>query len=219
MDKEKVLLRLSQLGAMERFVSITTKDLGERLSISQQSASLYLRELEEEGLIERTRRRTGSSIRITKIGVDALLSLYKELHSLLGEAREIEAAGTVTAGLGEGAYYLSQEQYRRQIKELFGFSPFAGTLNIGLAPAEAPLLDLLRRGPGIDVKGFEKGGRTFGSCLCYPCTVNGVEAVIVVPNRTVHTNMLEIISKRKLRDELGLKEGDEVQLKVKYPLL
>jgi riboflavin kinase len=218
MDREAVLIRIAQMGGMERFVHLTTGELGERLGISQQSASIQLQRLEKEGMIERTRRGRAYGVRLTKAGLDLLMTRFGELSALLGRGREIEVKGTVSAGLGEGAYYLSQESYKEQLNEKFGFLPFEGTLNVQLSPMEAPLLDLLRRGPGIEVKGFVRDGRTFGSCLCYPCTVNGVKAAIMVPNRTVHKNTLEIVSERRLRDELSLKDGDEVKLIIRYPM-
>jgi riboflavin kinase len=218
MDRETVLIRIAQLGGMERFVSLTTGGLGEMLGISQQSASLNLQRLEKEGLLERTRRGRAHGVRLTRTGMDLLAARFSELSALLGKSREIEVRGTISAGLGEGAYYLSQESYKEQLDENFGFIPFEGTLNVVLSLLDAPLLDLLRRGPGIEVKGFVRDGRTFGSCLCYPCTVNGVKAAIMVPNRTVHKNTLEIVSERRLRDELSLKDGDEVKLVVRYPM-
>jgi riboflavin kinase len=218
MDRETVLIKIAQLGGMERFVHLTTGGLGGMLGISQQSASLNLQRLEKEGFLERTRRGRAHGVRLTRAGMDLLTARFSELSALLGKSREIEVKGTISAGLGEGAYYLSQESYKEQIDEHFGFVPFEGTLNVVLSPLDAPLLDLLRRGPGIDVKGFERDGRTFGSCLCYPCSVNGVKAAIMVPNRTVHKNTLEIVSERRLRDELSLKDGDEVNLVVRYPV-
>ncbi len=218
MDRETVLIKIAQLGGMERFVHLTTSGLGGMLGMSQQSASLNLQKLEKEGLLERTRRGRAHGVRLTKAGMDLLTARFSELSVLLGRSREIEVKGTISAGLGEGAYYLSQVSYKEQIDEHFGFLPFEGTLNVVLSPLDAPLLDLLRRGPGIEVKGFIRDGRTFGSCLCYPCTVNGVKAAIMVPNRTVHKNTLEIVSERRLRGELSLKDGDEVRLVVRYPV-
>lgn len=217
MERRILLLKLAQMGAMEHYITITTRGLGEELKISQQSASLYLKNLESEDMIERRMRRSGSSIRITKSGVDLLMSLFNDLKGLFEDEREIEVKGIISEGLGEGAYYLSQKGYVDQLRELFSFEPYPGTLNIELSAIDAPLLDLLRRGPGIEVKGFSSGKRTFGSCLCYPCTVNGKNGVIMVPKRTLHVNTLEIISDEKLRDILSLENKDEILLRVNYP--
>ena len=187
------------------------------MGISQQSASLYLTRLEERGLIERIRRKSGGKIRVTKDGVDLLNSAFQELRDLFEESRKITVHGTVSAGLGEGAYYLSQIQYIAQIRDLFHFTPFPGTLNVNLSMNDRPIIELLRRGPGISVNGFTSQGRTFGTCLCYPCKIEGIPAVIMVPDRTIHEYTLEIVSDRKIRDEIRIEEGGTVKVVLEYP--
>jgi riboflavin kinase len=217
MDDEILLLKLARLGALERYITLPTRKMGEILGCSQQSASLYLTRMEERGYIDRTRKKAGSSFRITKEGMDILTGILHDIRLIFEEPREIRVAGIINPGLGEGAYYLSQEEYILQLKSLFSIEPYPGTLNIALSKTDSPLVDLLRRGPGIEIKGFRSGERTFGSCLCYPCNVNGEKGVIMVPNRTLHVNTLEIISKHRLRDRLSLKDGDTVELVLTYP--
>ena len=212
MDRNELLIKLSQMGALERYILMTTRELGELIGVSQQSASLYLQRLEEEGLIQRVRRNRGTALRITREGLDLLTGLYSQLRSLFETSREIDVRGTVSRGLGEGAYYLSQKQYISQIKELFGFEPFGGTLNILMHPRDAPMLELLKKGPGIILEGFISGGRTFGTCICYPCSIEGRKGLVMIPKRTVHTSTLEIVSDMKFRDELHLEDGDQVEV-------
>ena len=217
MDNREVLIKIAQLGALERYVNLTTRELGTILGTSQQSASLYLQKLEADGYIKRVRRNRGTSITITREGMDLLMGLFSQLRSIFETSREVNIKGYITVGLGEGAYYLSQSQYIHQIKEKFGFEPFEGTLNIALRPKDSPILELLKKGPGIIVEGFTSGGRSFGTCMCYPCMVNGSGGVIMVPKRTVHTDTIEIISEVKIRDHLNLKDGDEVGVTITYP--
>jgi riboflavin kinase len=217
LDVKEVLIELAHMGALEKYINLTTRDLGKVLGTSQQSASLYLQKLEDDGLIKRVRRNRGTSVTITKEGMDLLMGLYGQLRSLFETSREIEVKGNVVVGLGEGAYYLSQQSYIDQIKEKFGFVPFKGTLNIQLGPKDAPILELLKKGPGVMINGFTSGGRSFGTCICYPCSVNGSGGVIMVPNRTVHVGTIEVVSEVKIRDHLGLKNGDEVRISITYP--
>jgi len=90
-------------------------------------------------------------------------------------------------------------------------------LNIVLGPVDVPVIDLLRKGPGIPIHDFVADGRTFGRCLCYRCSVNGRPGAVMLPIRTIHKNTMEIISGSRLRDELGLKDGDPVELVIDYP--
>jgi CTP-dependent riboflavin kinase len=39
----------------------------------------------------------------------------------------------------------------------------------------------------------------------------------MVPKRTVHTDIIEMISQVKIRDHLGLNDGDEVDVTITYP--
>lgn len=217
MDNKEVIIKLAQMGALERYINLTTRELGSILGTSQQSASLYLQKLEEQGYINRIRRNKGTSVTITKEGMDLLMGLYSQLRSLFETSREIEVKGSISVGLGEGAYYLSQQQYIDQIREKFGFEPFRGTLNIQLSSKDAPILELLKKGPGVIVKGFTSGGRSFGTCMCYPCKVNESGGVIMVPNRTVHIATIEVVSEVKIRDVLKLTDGDEVIVSITYP--
>ena len=217
MDRGLLLLRLAKKGAMEHFITLTTQELGDELGMSQQSASLYLLDLEKERYIERTQKRTGSRLRITKEGVDILMTLFSELRPLFEPGRKIVVKGKISKGLGEGAYYISQEGYVEQLKEIFGIDPFPGTLNVVLKDNDSPLLELLKRGPGIRVEGFRSGERTFGACMCYACQVNGENGIIMVPKRTLHKNTLEIVSQKKLRDVLDLKDEQKVDLEIEYP--
>jgi riboflavin kinase len=217
LDQKEVLIKIAQMGALERYINLTTRELGTILGTSQQSASLYLQKLEADGYIKRIRRNRGTSVTITREGMDLLMGIFNQLRSIFETSREIKIKGHITVGLGEGAYYLSQKQYIDQIREKFGFEPFQGTLNIGLRPKDTPILELLRKGPGIIVEGFTSGGRSFGTCICYPCIVNGSGGVIMVPKRTVHTDIIEMISQVKIRDHLGLNDGDEVDVTITYP--
>lgn len=217
MEDRLVLLELAHMGAMERFVDIRTSDLGSRIGSSQQSASIYLNRLASKQLIQRIRKKSGSSVRITEDGMELLLGLYGQLRSIFEKQRKIELKGRISKGLGEGAYYLSQRPYKEQLKELFELDPYEGTLNIELYKKDSPVLDLLRKGGGTKIEGFISQGRSFGSCICYPCEVNGINSVIMIPNRTLHVATLEVVSGVKLRDELDIEDGDEVTVSITYP--
>jgi riboflavin kinase len=116
--------------------------------------------------------------------------------------------GTVTAGLGEGQYYISREGYRVQFLQKLGFVPFPGTLNIKLD--EPFVFNALRV---IRIGGFRDEERTFGDCCCYKIRVERIEAAIVRPERSSYpANLVEIIAPVNLREALGLANGDKVEM-------
>ena len=79
---------------------------------------------------------------------------------------------------------------------------------------ELPKLDILPESRAVDIDGFQAEGRTFGAATCFPVKIKDVECAIVLPKRTHHTNVLEVISAVYLRDKFALKDGDEVTLDI-----
>jgi len=215
-EPRTILMELARLGALEHQVDISTGALSEALGTSQQTASLYLIRMASDGYIDRTMKRYGSLVRITEMGLDLLYDTYTSLFQMFGRSRTRVLRCKVSSGLGEGAYYLAQRGYIEQVADKLGFVPFPGTLNLELSMHDAPFLDLLRKGPGIQINSFESEGRTFGSCLCYHSEIEGVMSAVMVPIRTIHKRTLEIISPERLRTCIGLEDGSSVEIKVRY---
>ncbi len=211
------LYTLLRIGAGARAVKISTTQLAEVLGISQQSASRHLRSLEDLSMIEREIEKDGTLIHITEKGMEALHSVYHHLRRHLEEAAE-EAfvfEGTVFSGLWEGAYYISQEGYRSQIREKLGFEPYPGTLNIRLrTKRDLERREQLERMPGIEIKGFRTEDRSFGGAKCYPAMINDeVEGAVIIAERSGYDrSVMEIIAPVNLRKRLGLKDGDLVRI-------
>ena len=210
------LYTLMRLGATKTAVKISTTELSEEISGSQQSASRHLQLLESEGLLERTISSEGSKIRITGEGQDELDIVLKELkwHLEGKEAQTIEFEGEVISGLFEGAYYISKEGYHRQIVEKLGFEPFPGTLNVKITEEDYDRRRRLERGEYIRLEGFKDGERSFGAAHCFPCIINEeVECALIVAERSIHDyGVMEIISSEYLRRKLELADGDKVKV-------
>jgi riboflavin kinase len=118
--------------------------------------------------------------------------------------------GKVVSGLGEGQGYISMEGYRRQLRDRLGFDPFPGTLNLRL---EVPFS--LPEEKAISIEGFISAGRSYGSCRCYPCRINGLECAIIRPDRSAYPpTLIEIIAPVRLRESMGLEDGDEVEVRL-----
>jgi riboflavin kinase len=187
--------------------------------MSQQTASRYLIELDNKGWIERTITAEGCLIRITDSGVKELQKLYSNLRYLMEIVYppSVTLEGTVFTGLGEGAYYISKEQYRKQFIEKLGFDPYPGTLNLKLTTD----YDIKTRAeldayPAIEVEGFVNEDRTFGSVKCYPVTIENKEKGALISALRSHydASVLEIISPVPLRKHLKLKDGHKVKVEV-----
>ncbi len=190
-------------------VRITTCELGKILGMSQQNASKKLLDFEKGGTVERTKQ----GVFVTKKGVEGAYAAYSELKNVF-EKEAVEIAGTVISGLGEGKYYMSFPEYKKQIREKLGFQPHEGTLNMKLPPAENDKkANFLKNSEPVIIKGFRKGERTFGDLFAYPCAIGKAKCALIIPLRTHHpSEIVEIISPSNLKKTLGKKDGDEIKI-------
>lgn len=213
------LLKLAEMGAHRRTAKISTEYLARKLGASQQTASRYMIELSNKGWIKRTITPEGCLIKITDAGIKELQKLYANLRFLMEAAYppSITLEGIVFTGLGEGAYYISKETYRKQFIEKLGFDPYPGTLNIKLATDyDFKTRSELEAYPAIEVEGFKNENRTFGSVKCYPAIIeNKVKGALVSALRTHYdASVVELIAPVYLRKHLNLKDGHKVKVEV-----
>lgn len=213
------LLKLAEMGAHRRTAKISTDYLAGKLGTSQQTASRYLIELDNMGWIRRTMTPDGCLIHITDLGVKELKKLYSNLRFLMEAAYppSMTLEGTVFTGLGEGAYYISMEQYRKQFMEKLGFDPYAGTLNLKLTTDyDIKTRSELEAYPAVEIEGFKDENRTFGNVKCYPAIIeNKVKGAIVSALRSHYdASIVEVIAPVPLRKHLKLKDGHKVKVEV-----
>jgi riboflavin kinase len=213
------LLKLAEMGAHRRTAKISTEYLAEKLGASQQTASRYLIELDKDGWIKRTITPEGCLIKITDAGIKELRKLYSDLRFLM-EAQyppSITLEGVVFTGLGEGAYYISKEPYRKQFIEKLGFEPYPGTLNLKLTTDyDVKTRSELEAYPGIEIEGFMNEDRTFGPVKCYPVTIeNRVKGALILALRSHYdSSVIEVVAPVFLRKYLNLKDGHKVKVEV-----
>lgn len=213
------LLKLAEMGAHRRTAKISTEYLAGKLGLSQQTASRYLIELDGMGWIKRTMTPEGCLIRITDSGFKELQKLYSTLRFLIEAAYppSITLEGVVFTGLGEGAYYTSKEEYRKQFMEKLGFDPYPGTLNLKLTTDyDIKARSELDAYPAVEITGFKNEDRSFGVVKCYPAIIdNLVKGAIISAMRTHYdASVIEIVAPVNLRKHLRLKDGHKVKVEV-----
>ena len=214
-----ILLKLAEMGAHRRTAKISTEYLAGKLGTSQQTASRYLIELDNNGWIKRTVTPEGCLLKITDTGIKELKKLYSNLRFLIEAAYppSITLEGVVFTGLGEGAYYISKERYTKQFIEKLGFEPYPGTLNLKLTTDyDVKTRSELEAYPAIEIEGFRSEDRTFGSVKCYPVTIeNRVKGALILALRSHYdTSVVEVIAPVFLRKHLNLKDGHKVKVEV-----
>jgi riboflavin kinase len=216
MELISLLARIAKMGAVNRPVLVKTAGLAREMGVSQQSMSRWLIDTERRGLITRMEGIRGYLVRVTPKGERMLEETRKDLEEALSAGRKLEIRGKAASGVDDGKYYLGLREYSRKLESVLGFRPYPGTLNVRLGAMEdSQGKEKLCAMKGLEVPGFRKGGRTFGSLKCFPCMVNGERGAVVIPERSHYGfDVLEIISPRNLRKGLGLHEGSEVKIEV-----
>lgn len=122
----------------------------------------------------------------------------------------IKIYGRVFSGLGEGSRYV--ELYRELFLKYLGFEPYFGTLNVDLGIDSSILFKRLN--PVI----IPPPKPTYSPLLTYKGYVaDSLEVYIVKPYVTIYDwRVLELISKYCLREKLGLRDGDYVEINIVY---
>ncbi|HJJ29556.1 MAG TPA: DUF120 domain-containing protein [Methanocorpusculum sp.] len=208
------LRRIALLGGCKGPVRISTQTLGDQLGISQQTASRRLQSLEKAQMVSRTADSTGQFVLVTRSGEEHLRREFSEYCKIFDvKDEQYLLTGTVISGVGEGRYYMSIPHYQEQFEKLCGFAPYPGTLNIKLNPQSVLVRKRMDSLEWTIVPGFKDEHRMFGEARCIKCTISNIPCAIVVPGRTHHPEeVIEVISGKKLRDELGLNENSEVAI-------
>ena len=108
--------------------------------------------------------------------------------------------GTVVSGSNAGRYYVSK--YNPLFKKKIGKQFFPGTLNVKTKGFDLPK-------KGVIIKPDE--GK---NVACYNARLNNIDVMVVYPLvRRDDPNVIEIVSEKNLKKELGLKNGDRVTLR------
>lgn len=124
----------------------------------------------------------------------------------------MEISGVILSGIGKGAYFTTIDWVVQQCREMLGFTPFPGTLNVRVHDMECDKLDRLCRETTLRLV---PDNPAFCSAPIQQVTVWGLPAAIVFPAEEVRVHehrIIEIISSQNLKQTLGLKDGDPLTL-------
>lgn len=208
------LKKIALMGGIDDYIAVSSRELGDALEMSQQSASKRILELLEEKLILRDLGARKQRLKLTQQGADELKKDYNEYRRIFEFTDHIMIRGKVTDGMGEGGYYICQPGYMEQFDKKLGFKPFEGTLNITVDKEDTGKLELIRGTAGINIDGFVSEGRTFGNVIAYKAKIKNIDCAIVVPERSHYADVLEIICHFHLRRTLSIGNGDSIDVRV-----
>ncbi len=202
------LLYLARNIGFHGTMETSTGKIAKGLDISQQTVSRKLLEFAEEGLIIRSVTSTGMKLALAEKSREKLRTLYGELQTLFG--KQLTLSGILKDGLGEGRFYMSQEQYKKQFQSFLGFVPYQGTLNISVDKDAAVAFVATKK--QLYITGFSTKERTFGGLKCYSVLIaKKIPGAVIVPDRTAHTlETIELIAAVNLREMLELENGKKI---------
>jgi riboflavin kinase len=207
-----VLKVLAHDGADHTPVLLTSREVGERIGVSQQAADRYLLALERKGLITRSLAQRRQRLALTPAAMEVLRTEYHTYRRIFEGPARLSFNGKVVSGLGEGRYYLSQPGYLVQFSERLGYTPYPGTLNVRLTGEALRKASLVDHWSGLRIDGFQASGRTFGGATCFAARMNGRSCHLIHPDRSHYKDVVEFVAADCLRDKLHLKDGDAVTI-------
>lgn len=213
-EELRLLELLAISGADNTPGTFTSGELGTELGVSQQAADRYLVHLAKLGLVSRTLGQRRQRLALTPPAVELLRRRYHVYRRIFEGPAKVRFRGTITSGLGEGRYYLSQPGYVLQFTERLRYSPYPGTLNVRVPPADLTRVTGVKEWKGIRIDGFTASGRTFGGATCYVGRLSGRPSHLIVPDRTSHKDVVEFIAPEFLREALGVKDLDVVDVEI-----
>jgi riboflavin kinase len=121
----------------------------------------------------------------------------------------VKFRGKVFTGIHKGTRYTSFPWVVLRIREVLGFEPFPGTLNISVSP-EYRISEFLRKNKGAKIEA-KKG---YYSGQIHKVLINGrVEGGFVKPDVPGYLeNVVELVAPVSLREMFDLEDGDEVEV-------
>ena len=213
-----LLFELAREGCLRGPCRVRLADVASRLEISAWTLRRWLYEAVNKGYVRKVRQGRGAAYEITERGRRILKEMWSVLNGEL-RRRVLRLKGIVVRGLGEGAYYMSMEEYREAFKRVLGYYPYPGTLNVKLNGDCLSARKFLANSNGLYIRGFTKDGRRYSGVRCYRAQLRAqgreVECAVIVVEASKHgPDVLEVVAPRNLRQELGLRDGDEVEVLV-----
>ncbi|MGH7767880.1 MAG: DUF120 domain-containing protein [Candidatus Binatia bacterium] len=121
--------------------------------------------------------------------------------------------GVIFSDLGRAASFMALDWVQGSLSDKLGFSPYPGTLNLRLRTAgEKELWRVVREtGQGIEITAPDAA---FCQARCFLVEIEGKHqgAVILPEVEGYPADKVEVVASVRLKDELGLADGEPVTL-------
>ncbi|MGQ9479471.1 MAG: DUF120 domain-containing protein [Thermoproteota archaeon] len=122
----------------------------------------------------------------------------------------VKLKGKVFSGTGKGALFVTLSWVRKQFVDKLGFTPYPGTLNLRLPSKNNRKVLDEEKGIGIEPEEGFCHGKCFKAIIA-----NRIEGTVLIPGVPGYPlDVVEILAPVYLREKLGLKDGDEVEVTI-----
>uniref|UniRef100_A0A7C3WU30 Riboflavin kinase n=1 Tax=Thermofilum pendens TaxID=2269 RepID=A0A7C3WU30_THEPE len=215
-----LLLELAQRGCTYTPRRISKVEIAKTLGVSSWKLNKLLQLAEDEGYLEKQKMGRVFSYQLTPRSLMLLNRVHRTLSMVLKTTPLARLRGVVVPGLGEGAFYMSISKYLEAFKEILGYEPYTGTLNLKLDSESTEARRKLREiRAGYRIEGFSVDGREYCGVTVYKAVITGngisISGAVLDIDKTKHGDeILEVIAPVKLRDVLKLRDGDRVEVTV-----
>ncbi len=128
-----------------------------------------------------------------------------------------QLTGKVVSGVQQGSYFTSLDWVQKQCMEKLGFKPYLGTLNLEVSSEYLPIIEQLQQAKGVELN---SSNPNFCDGKAFPVSLGEVHSAIIIPAEEVRVhgkNIIEIIAPVRLKDALGVEDGDVVIVNVNIP--
>ena len=136
-----------------------------------------------------------------------------ESNSGMGDKRELR--GKILSGVQKAAQFTQLDWVREQCMEKLGFIPFPGTVNLEITEEDISTLKALRKEEGIRLIPPDP---QFCESKAFPITMGHIQGALIIPEENVRVHgraVIEIMAPVKVKDALGVDEGDNLSLRLK----
>jgi CTP-dependent riboflavin kinase len=120
--------------------------------------------------------------------------------------------GKVVSGAREAAFFTQLDWVQVQCQEKLGFKPYPGTLNLEIDEESLSVLDVLKREKGITLIPPDP---QYCVARALPLMVGSICGAIIIPSEDVNIhrkNIVEVMAPVRLKDALGITDGDSLVL-------
>ena len=128
-----------------------------------------------------------------------------------------EISGKVVTGAGKAVLFTQLDWVQEQCHSKLRFRPYPGTLNLEIEEESLPVVEALRKEEGISLI---PPAPEYCAAKVLPLLAGTVSGAMIIPEASVNIHgkrIVEVLAPVKLKDALGIHEGDLLKLDIMRP--